>query len=88
MTPCIDSPPPASGTGDHGRGCAWRRGTFVGSLHTRRTQWDVDQTGERLGVVGALASGCVRGAGDGGQVTGIVRAPEMAQEADKDKSSQ
>src|SRR5437879_6572159 len=39
MRPRLDSPPTASGKGDHGRGCAWRRGAFVGSLHTRCTQW-------------------------------------------------
>src|SRR5262245_43878968 len=86
MRPRIDSPPTASGKGDHGRGCAWRRGAFVGSLRTRRTQWDVDEARKRLGLCGALASGCVWREGRRGSGAWSVAPPDMDKEADHHES--
>ena len=87
MRPRIDTPSATLGEADDRRWRARRLGGYLGSLFTGLAQWFVDQTGEWLGVVGALASEFVRGAGGGGRVTGIVRPPEMDQEADEDKSS-
>jgi hypothetical protein len=84
----VDGAPAASGEGDH----RWRglrcRGASSSPLFTGLAQRFVAQTGERLGCFGALASGGVRGAGGVGRVPGIVRGPEMEEEADEDKSSQ
>jgi hypothetical protein len=84
----VDDAPATSGEGNH----RWRRprchGAFINPLLTGLAQWFVDQTGEQRGFFGALASGRVRGEGDIGRVPGIVRVPEMDEEADEDKSSQ
>src|SRR2546421_5238318 len=61
---------------------AWRRGAFAGFLHTRRTQWDVDEARKRLGLCGALASGWVWREGRRGSGAWSVAPPDMDKEAD------
>jgi len=88
MGPRIDRPPTASSEGDHRWGRSRCRGASISPPLTGLAQRFVDQTGERLGFFGALASGFVRGEGEVGRVTGSVRAPDMDEEADEDKSGQ
>jgi hypothetical protein len=83
---CVDDAPAASGEGDHRWGRPGDFGVSISPLLTGLAKRFVDQTGKRLGGFGALASGFVRGEGGVGRVTGIVRASEINEEADEDKS--
>ena len=59
----VDGASASSGEGDHRRGRPGGLGASISPLLTGLAKRFVDQTGERLGFFGALASGFVRGEG-------------------------
>jgi len=79
----VDNPSATAGEGEHGRGRAWRLGTFVGFLLTGRAERFVDEAGERFGLYGAFSSALVGFKGRLGEE--LVGPPDMNEEADEDE---